>query len=343
MACTRYLAVGLACLTIALASTVREADLSADRDVHDEFSGMVDGVFSEKPECDAEVSKVESKCNTERETLQKAVSSACGDADLRKLTLKIQKNQKLLAQSRKDLKAAEAVLVKLKLEAAQAEHKKDVSEHGLLKEMTSVYKQEAKLKVDQKTHDSEKLSDKELLSKAEAATADASKKAATTDDIVAIKALRDSAADLYHRYVLKRIAAARTIFKESQTKDGVSKQGDVVAKKKAELQTALDEQKIADGKLHAEQKKVASMTANIAATYVQTATLENQASVRENEMLGQKAADAKSTMNKDMKQLDENKKKEDKAEKDAKKAEETVESTKNMSLKALLKTENVNA
>merc|ERR1712166_42778 len=325
--------IGLACLSIALASTIREASLSVDMESDNDISSIMGDSFN--PSCDAEVTKVKSACAAEGEKLKKIVSSECGDKDLKAIGGQIAGNSAKIAKTRGGLQNAETSLSGMQKSAKQASEASRAARSALVGQLHYIATQEAKLHGETKT-------DVQLKTQADESLAAVTKKAAETDDITVIKGLQDTAKENYMRYVHKKVSAAREAYRAAQTKKGVKTAGSDVASKKAALEKAYGTEKAADVKLTAEQKKVAQESVKLATQYAATAKLENTAAIMEKTMLAAKAAKAKSKEAADLKQMDATKKKEESAESSSNAAKKKVAATESMGLKALLAAKGAN-
>lgn len=334
------LVIGLACLSIALASTIREASLSADMESDNDISSIMGESFN--PSCDAEVTKVKTACAAEGEKLKKIVSSECGDKDLKAIGGKIATNTATIAKTRGSLQTAETSLSGLQTSAQQAAEASKAARAALVGQLHYIATQESKLNGENSKYSDEKLTDVELKKKADESLAACTKKASESDDITVIKGLQDTAKENYMRYVHKKVSAAREAYKAAQTKKGVKTAGGDLASKKAALEKAYVTEKAADVKLTAEQKKVAQESVKLATQYAATAKLENTAAVREKAMLAAKAAKAKSKEAADLKQMDASKKTEESAESASNTAKKNVAATESMGLKALLAAKGAN-
>jgi len=332
--------IGLACLSIALASTIREASLSADMESDNDISSIMGDSFN--PSCDAEVTKVKSACAAEGEKLKKIVSSECGDKDLKAIGGQIAGNSAKIAKTRGGLQNAETSLSGMQKSAKQASEASRAARSALVGQLHYIATQEAKLHGENSKYAGETKTDVQLKTQADESLAAVTKKAAETDDITVIKGLQDTAKENYMRYVHKKVSAAREAYRAAQTKKGVKTAGSDVASKKAALEKAYVTEKAADVKLTAEQKKVAQESVKLATQYAATAKLENTAAIREKTMLAAKAAKAKSKEAADLKQMDATKKKEESAESSSNAAKKKVAATESMGLKALLAAKGAN-
>merc|ERR1712153_283009 len=320
--------IGLACLSIALASTIREASLSADMESDNDISSIMADSFN--PSCDAEVTKVKSACAAEGEKLKKIVSSECGDKDLKAIGGQIAGNSAKIAKTRGGLQNAETSLSGMQKSAKQASEASRAARSALVGQLHYIATQEAKLHGENSKYAGETKTDVQLKTQADESLAAVTKKAAETDDITVIKGLQDTAKENYMRYVHKKVSAAREAYRAAQTKKGVKTAGSDVASKKAALEKAYVTEKAADVKLTAEQKKVAQESVKLATQYAATAKLEN------------KAAKAKSKEAADLKQMDATKKTEEAAESSSNAAKKKVAATESMGLKALLAAKGAN-
>merc|ERR1712166_336986 len=313
--------IGLACLSIALASTIREASLSADMESDNDISSIMGDSFN--PSCDAEVTKVKSACAAEGEKLKKIVSSECGDKDLKAIGGQIAGNSAKIAKTRGGLQNAETSLSGMQKSAKQASEASRAARSALVGQLHYIATQEAKLHGENSKYAGETKTDVQLKKQADESLAAVTKKAAETDDITVIKGLQDTAKENYMRYVHKKVSAAREAYRAAKAKSYVT-------------------EKAADVKLTAEQKKVAQESVKLATQYAATAKLENTAAIREKTMLAAKAAKAKSKEAADLKQMDATKKKEESAESSSNAAKKKVAATESMGLKALLAAKGAN-
>merc|ERR1712160_17505 len=301
--------IGLACLSIALASTIREASLSADMESDNDISSIMGDSFN--PSCDAEVTKGKSACAAEGEKLKKIVSSECGDKDLKAIGGQIAGNSAKIAKTRGGMQKS----------AKQASEASRAARSALVGQLHYIATQEAKIHGENSKYAGETKTDVQLKTQADESLAAVTKKAAETDDITVIKGLQDTAKENYMRYVHKKVSAAREAYRAAQTKKGVKTAGSDVASKKAALEKAYVTEKAADVKLTAEQKKVAQESVKLATQY---------------------AAKAKSKEAADLKQMDATKKKEESAESSSNAAKKKVAATESMGLKALLAAKGAN-
>lgn len=286
--------------------------------------------------CETEVNMAKKKCAQKQSHLKEIAASGCGDVHLQTVMTTIHNNHVKTQEQQHHLLDAERQLKMLQSQLGGSwsiEHK---TESRVVHQLVQLKAQQRAYTTEVKRSESLSADEKSLFDRAQAATAAAVGHASSSGYSQTTSGMRDKAADLFEKYVHKRVEMATLKRQATLSKDGVTKLSEEVKRKEAEAQKAMDAKNAAEAKVHEAKLKVDHLTTMVTQSEVDGAKLELAAAEEEKKVLHEKIVSTHTTVTTTTNAMSKSETKVHHSESLASKALHMVKETEDMSLKALL-------